>query len=68
MSFNFCGIVNTVEMLQSFDELNFMSPFISNEDGDVSGAGEADVVDGVDQFWEQQSVYFTLCVKRPLKS
>ena len=55
-------------MLQSFDELNFISPFISNEDGDVSGAGEADIIDGVDQFWEQQSVYFTFCAKRPLKS
>ena len=55
-------------MLQSFDELKFISPFISNEDSDVSGAGEADIIDGVDQFWEQQSIYFTLCAKQPLKS
>ena len=46
------GEINNVGMLQSFDELKFISPCISNEDGDISGAGEADVVDGVDHFRE----------------
>ena len=41
-------------------------PFICNDNSDVGGAGEGDVVDGVDQLGEQQGVRLTLQVKWPV--
>ena len=35
-------------------------PFIGNDDSDVGGAGEGDVVDGVDHLWEDQGIGITL--------
>lgn len=35
-------------------------PFIGNDDSDVGGAGERDVVDGVDHLREDQGIGITL--------
>ena len=42
-----------------------MLPFISNDCFDVGGAGEGDVVYGVDQLGEQQDVDLTIYVQGP---
>ena len=42
-------------------------PFIGNDDGGEGGAGEGDVVDGIDYLGEQQCVCLTLCIKGPLQ-
>ena len=44
------------------------SPFISNDYCDVGGAGEGDVVDGVDHLREEQGVHLTLQAQGPVKN
>ena len=43
-------------------------PLISNDNSDVDGACEGDVVDGVDDLREEECVRLTFQVKRPLKN
>ena len=42
-----------------------MSPFIGYDDGGVDGAGERDVVEGVEQLGEDVSVHNRVVVQGP---
>ena len=52
-------------ILSKDDALCKVAPFVSNDDGGVDGAGEGDVVEGVEQLGEDVGVHHRVVIQGP---